>query len=232
MRRALIVRHVPYEGVAGFRRPIEAAGYAIDRVDVSDPIFARVDFRAPDLLVMMGGPMGVYETDTHPWIPHHLDKLRARLDADLPTLGVCLGGQMIAAALGARVYSGLTSEIGFAPITLSDSGRRSPVAHIAAVPVLHWHGDTFDLPAGTELLASTAAYAHQAFRRGTSILALQCHAEMGEDPRFGAWVDSSAASISRAGTDAATLYADHDRLGPAAVVAGRAMLTEWLAAFR
>ena len=230
MKRALVVRHVPYEGVAGFRQPIEAAGYAIDRVDVSDPIFADVDFRAPDLLVMMGGPMGVYETDAHPWIPRQLENLRDRLDADRPTLGVCLGSQMIAAALGARVYPGATSEVGFAPVTLSDIGRRSPVAHIADVPVLHWHGDTFDLPAGVELLASTAAYPHQAFRRGRSILALQCHAEMGRDPRFGAWVESGADSIARAGTDPGTLHDDHDRLGPGAVAAGRAMMTEWLAA--
>lgn len=104
MKKALIVRHVPREGAAGFLQPIEAAGYEIERIDVASPEFAHVDLCTPDLLIMMGGPMGVYEHDIHPWIPVQIDKLAARLEQDLPTLGVCLGSQMIAAALGARVY--------------------------------------------------------------------------------------------------------------------------------
>ncbi|KEY98572.1 glutamine amidotransferase, partial [Sphingomonas sp. BHC-A] len=99
MKTALIVRHVPREGAAGYLQPIEAAGYAIERIDVASPDFADVDLCTPDLLIMMGGPMGVYEQDIHPWIPLQIEKLAARLEQDLPTLGVCLGSQMIAAAL-------------------------------------------------------------------------------------------------------------------------------------
>jgi GMP synthase (glutamine-hydrolysing) len=166
MKKALIVRHVPREGAAGFLQPIEAAGYEIERIDVASPEFADVDLCTPDLLIMMGGPMGVYEHDIHPWIPVQVGKLAARLEQDLPTLGVCLGSQMIAAALGARVYPGEAMELGFAPVTLNGAGAESPLRHIQDVPVLHWHSDTFELPRGVELLASTNAYAHQAFRRG------------------------------------------------------------------
>lgn len=227
MKRALIIRHVPHEGVAGFRLPIEQAGYEIDRVDVSDPAFATLDLVTPDLLIMMGGPMGVYEQDRYPWIACQLRRLRRRLESDRPTLGVCFGSQMIAAALGAPVFAGPIREVGFAPIELTQTGQASPLRHVAGVPVLHWHGDTFDLPDGVERLAGSSAYANQAFRRGASLLALQFHAEMGEDPRIEAWLEDEP-YIASAGTDAATVRADHDALGPAAVTAGRRLIGEWL----
>ena len=222
MFTGLIIRHVPYEGIAGFREPIEAAGFVLDRVDVGDAGFSSIDFLSPDLLVLMGGPMGVYERAAHPWIDCEIVRLAERIACDLPTLGVCLGAQMIAAAMGSEVVRGPGPEIGFGPVTLNAAGAESPLRHIADVPVLHWHGDTFDLPEGVELLASTAAYPHQAFRRGRELLALQFHAEMGEDPRFEAWLEG-ADEGAREG-----LRADHDVLGPGAVVAGRAMIAEWL----
>ena len=229
MKKALVIRHTPYEGIAGFRAPVEAAGYVIDRIDVTDPAFPDCDFIRPDLLVMMGGPMGVYERAEHPWIAHELERIADRITADRPTLGVCLGAQMIAAAMGAEVYPGPVKEVGFAPIMLNDAAMDSPLRHIADVPVLHWHGDTFDLPEGTELLASTVKYRRQAFRRGSNLLALQCHPEMGEDPRFEAWLDGSEAYVAMAGLTPAELRRQHDDHGTAAVAAGRAMITEWLA---
>lgn len=229
MRSALIIRHVPYEGVAGFRAPIEAAGYAVDRIDVADAAFPSLDLTKPDLLIMMGGPMGVYEQDRYPWIACQLRRLRRRLEAERPTLGVCFGAQMMAAALGARVYPGPVKEVGFHPISIRDTGKTSPLRHLKDVPVLHWHGDTFDLPDDIELLASSHVYEHQAFRRGPNILALQFHAEMGEDPRFGAWIEEWPESVIEAGSDVAGLRALHDRHGPAAVAAGRRMIAEWLA---
>jgi GMP synthase (glutamine-hydrolysing) len=229
-KTALIIRHTPYEGVAGFRDPVEASGYDVDRIDVTDPEFASVDLVSPDLLLLMGGPMGVYEQEAHPWIACEVARLGARIAADRPTIGVCLGAQMIAAAMGARVYPGPVKEVGFAPITVNDAGMASPVRHLAGVPVLHWHGDTFDLPPGVELLASSDAYRHQVYRRGTNLLALQCHAEMGEDARFEAWLDGGGGYLAEAGTDAAAMRAAHDRHGPGAVAAGRALVAEWLAA--
>lgn len=227
-KTALIVRHVPREGAAGFLAPIEAAGFAIERIDVADPAFADVDLCTPDLLIMMGGPMGVYEADLHPWIPLQIAKLAARLAIDRPTLGVCLGSQMIAAALGAAVYPGPTVELGFAPLQVNDAGATSPVRHLDAVPVLHWHSDTFDLPDDVELLASTPQYRNQAFRRGRNLLALQCHAEMGEDPRFEDWLTHFWADLDSATQCPNALRRDHGTHGPGAVAAGRAMIGEWL----
>lgn len=232
MRRALVIRHVPVEGVAGFRAPIEAAGFAIERIDVTDVGFSATDLIAPDLVVMMGGPMGVYETEAHPWITCQLRRLADRLAADRPTLGVCLGAQMLAAALGARVYPGGRQEVGFAPVALHAVAAESPLRHLVGLPMLHWHGDTFDLPAGAELLASTDAYAHQAFRRGPNVLALQFHAEMGEDPRFDSWLAKWPDAYAAAGRSAASMRDDHDAHGPNAVAAGRLMIAEWLAGLR
>jgi GMP synthase (glutamine-hydrolysing) len=228
MKRALIIRHVPYEGVAGYRAPIEAAGYEIDRVDVADPCFGSLDLCDPDLLIMMGGPMGVYEQDRHPWIRCQLRRLARRLEHDRPTLGVCLGAQMIAAALGADVYPGPRKEVGFHPVAVHDQARQSPLDHVVDVPVLHWHGDTFTLPDNVELLASSHVYDHQAFRRGSNLLALQFHAEMGEDERFHDWVEQWPEAVVEAGGDEASLRAAHETHGPSAVAAGRAMIASWL----
>lgn len=227
MKTGLIIRHVPHEGIAGFREPVESASYALKRIDVEDPAFGGIDLTEPDLLIMMGGPMGVYEQDRHPWIACQLKRLARRLAADRPTLGVCFGAQMIAAALGAPVYPGPAKEVGFHPLSIVDAA--SPLRHLANVDVLHWHGDTFDLPDDVELLASTPAYPHQAFRRGANILALQFHAEMGLDPRFEAWIDQWPEALAEAGSDAANMRARHAECGPAAVAAGRRMMAEWLA---
>lgn len=226
MKSALIIRHVPYEGVAGFRAPIEAAGYDVDRIDVADPAFPDIDLAEPDLVIMMGGPMGVYEADQHPWIGCQMRRLARRLAADKPTLGVCFGAQMIAAALGAEVYKGPAREIGFHPVVVHDPA--SPLRHLVDVPVLHWHGDTFTLPDGAELLASSALYRHQAFRRGRHVLALQFHAEMGEDQRFADWLHQWPDDIADAGHSPESLRAVHDAHGPTAVAAGQAMIAEWL----
>ncbi|OJU61251.1 MAG: glutamine amidotransferase [Altererythrobacter sp. 66-12] len=225
MKRALIVRHVPVEGIAGYREPVEAAGYRIDRVDVADPGFATLDFAEPDLLILMGGPMSVYEQDRHPWIASLLHRLAGRLERDRPTLGVCLGAQMIAAALGARVYGGPRKEVGYSALTI----RHPLLRHLEDRPVLLWHGDTFERPEGTEWLASSELYENQGFRRGANVLALQFHAEMGRDERFDTWVDAWPHDVAAVGTTAERLRADHAAFGPPSLAAGQAVMAEWLA---
>ena len=227
-KTGLIVRHTPFEGIAGFREPVEAAGYALDRIDVSCQSFAAIDFAGPDLLLLMGGPMGVYETDAHPWIDAEIAAVRHRIAAGKPTVGVCFGAQLIAAALGATVFPGPIKEVGFAPVSVTEAGASSPLRHIDGVPVLHWHGDTFDLPEGVELLASSDAYAHQAFRLGPRLLALQCHPEMGRDERVETWLAQGEDYVAQAGPSVGALRQDYAERGPAAEQAGRALIGEWL----
>ena len=226
-RRALVIRHTPYEGIAAFGPPIEAAGYRLELVDVDDPAFAGLDFDLFDLVIPLGGPMGVYQRERYPWIDGEIARLSRRIAADRPVLGVCFGAQIVAAAMGVEVRRGPIKEVGFAPVTLTREGLASPLRHLEAVPILHWHGDTFNLPAGATLLASTPSYAQQAFVRG-NVLALQCHAEMGLDASFEVWLEGSDNYLAKAGTDAASLWRDYARLGPACAAAGTVMIGEWL----
>ncbi|MFT3688523.1 glutamine amidotransferase-related protein [Paenirhodobacter sp.] len=155
-RTALAIRHVPFETLGTFEEVLEDTGYSLRYADVAAGDIAALDPLAPDLLVVLGGPVGVYEADTYPFLETELALISRRLAAGLPMQGICLGAQLIAAALGARVAPTGIKEIGFAPIDLTDAGQRGPLRHLVGLPVLHWHGDAFALPEGAELLATTA----------------------------------------------------------------------------
>ena len=146
-------------------------------LDEGDPL---PDWREFPAIVVMGGPMGAYDEADHPWLVEEKRLLREAVEADVPVWGVCLGAQLLASALGARVYRGEQPEVGLLPVRPDrGGGRRSrlPAMRPASFPTLQWHGDTFDLPEGATLLASSPAYPHQAFRVGRSY-GLQFHIEV------------------------------------------------------
>ena len=133
-------------------------------------------------MIVLGGPIGVYETAAYPFLTREIQLVERRLNKGRATLGICLGSQIMARALGARVYQGHTKEIGWGNVQLTNEGRASCLKTLAGdkAKVLHWHGDTFDLPDQAALLASTALYPNQAFAYGSRALALQFHAEVDE----------------------------------------------------
>jgi GMP synthase (glutamine-hydrolysing) len=133
----------------------------------------------------------------------------------------------MARALGAPVYPGPTKEIGWGEVRLADAGLDSPLRHLAQTPVLHWHGDTFDLPIGAELLASTHAYVNQAFRVGPRVLGLQFHAEI-VGGRLEQWLIGHASELATAGVNPQTLRAETARSAGALEEAGRRLFAEWL----
>jgi hypothetical protein len=114
------IRHIGLEDLGSFAIPLRAAGYDIEYVDVAERDAAQLDPLAADLLVVLGGPIGVYDDDAYPLVTDEIRLLRARLAADQPTLGICLGAQLMAAALAARVYPGPVKEIGWSELNLSD----------------------------------------------------------------------------------------------------------------
>lgn len=178
MNTILALRHVAFEDLDRFAPLLTERGYAIRYVEAGYDDLAGLDPLADELWIVLGGPIGVYEQDAYPFLSEELQLLRARLTAGRPTLGICLGCQLIVEALGARVYPGHGKEIGWKPLTLTAAGLDSPLAALAdGTPVLHWHGDTFDLPEGATLLASSDLYPHQAFSWGNHALALQFHLE-------------------------------------------------------
>src|ERR1700744_18182 len=151
-KTVLALRHVAFEDLGAFETTLQDGGYTIRYADLG--LDDLSSFEAPDLLAVLGGPIGVYENDLYPFLNDEIALIGRRLQAGLPTLGICLGAQLMARALGARVYPGRGKEIGWKPLTLTAAGRES-LAPLDGLPVLHWHGDTFDLPDGAANLAST-----------------------------------------------------------------------------
>jgi GMP synthase (glutamine-hydrolysing) len=203
-RRWIAIQHVPYEGpgliaAEAFRRGIILRTCHPYRGESLPSV------RELHGLIVMGGPMGVADTSTHPYLPGEIELLATAVASDIPVLGVCLGAQLLATALGARVYRGEQPEIGSGAVFLTAAGRADPVLGAAAlafgsapsdaatttghlsstrttadpeIPVIHWHHDTFDLPSDATLLARSALYPHQAFRLGELAYGLQFHIEV------------------------------------------------------
>jgi GMP synthase (glutamine-hydrolysing) len=180
MKKALAIRHVAFEDLGSFACVLRQNTFDVTYVEAGLDDLAHVDPLAPDMLIILGGPIGAYEEHHYPFLTDELRLLERRLTADLPTLGICLGGQLMARALGARVYPGHCKEIGWSTLLLTAAGKRSPLRHLSddQAAVLHWHGDTFALPEGATHLASTPLYENQAFSWGKRGLAVQFHSEV------------------------------------------------------
>jgi len=223
----LAIRHVAFEDLGLLGPLLRARGYEVRYHDAGIDPFGRETLLAPDLVVVLGGPIGVYEGAVYPFIAGEIAAIEARLDAEKPMLGICLGAQMMAAALGARVAPGPIKKIGFAPVTLTSAGETSVLAPLGNAPVLHWHGDNCALPTGCEPLAATANCPVQAFARRPSQLALQFHLET-EPARFESWLVGHTVELGKAGIDPRDLRAQLHTLGPAARERGGKVLADWL----
>jgi GMP synthase (glutamine-hydrolysing) len=226
LRQACVVRHVAFEDLGTFGPVLSAAGFDLSIMDAGvDELFEPIV--SSDLVVILGGPIGVYEEDRYPFLSDERRALAQRLRDGLPTLGICLGAQLMAAALGARVYPGPKKEIGWAPVELTSAGAASCLGKLESQPVLHWHGDTFDLPRGAELLASTSLYVNQAFALGNNVLALQFHAEV-EPRRFEQWLVGHSGELSAERIDVVGLRALVKQQGNALRAASGSMVGHWL----
>ncbi len=226
-RSAHVIRHLQFEDLGSFTTPLEEAGYRIHYLEagLDDLTLAAQS----DLLIVLGGPIGAYEETGYPFLHDELALLRTRLAAQRPTLGICLGAQLMARALGANVYPGPAKEIGWFPLTLTPEGADSPLASLDGelTSMLHWHGDTFDLPEGATLLASTPLCHHQAFSLGHYALAFQCHPEA-DTRRIEQWLIGHAGELSALGTDLGELRRESRQHGARLRRQGQACLTRWL----
>jgi GMP synthase (glutamine-hydrolysing) len=191
MNRAIVLQHADFEGPARIGDLLAARGYAIEvrHLHRGDRVPSRMEAR--DLLVVMGGSMGV--GDAHrpdlAFLGDEIRLLEQCIATDAPVLGVCLGAQLLAHAAGARVYpmaerggGAPAYEVGWGPIWFHAKGNEDLLRGVPPeATVLHWHGDTFELPSGATLLASSAACANQAFRLGRRQFAFQFHCEVERD---------------------------------------------------
>jgi GMP synthase (glutamine-hydrolysing) len=228
-RLALALRHVHFEDCGTLAGVLNDYGFQIRYVDVGREGLRDLDVMTPELLIGLGGPVSVYESYRYPWIREELELLERRLTQRLPTLGICLGAQMLAQVLGARVFAG-PKELGWAPLLLTPQGKNSVITPLSpeTTSMLHWHGDTFDLPREAVLLASTSKVPQQVFSWEGCALAFQCHPEM-QYTDIESWLIGHAWEIAAtAGVSVERLRNDTARFGPVLAQNARAMFQNWL----
>jgi GMP synthase (glutamine-hydrolysing) len=227
MPSAIAVRHVAFEDLGTLAGLLDQRGYTTRILDAGvDPLVA--DLASEDLLVVLGGPIGAYEEDRYPFLLAELRFIERALAARARVLGICLGAQLLARVLGARVFPAACKEIGFAPLELTAEGRRSALQHLGPERlVLHWHGDTFDLPRTALHLASTALTPNQAFAHGAGVLALQFHLEV-SPASFERWLIGHAAELAAAGIGVNALRAAAHAHALNVAQAGARVLAAWL----
>ena len=228
----LVLQHIACEPPGAFEDVLTAAGADIHRVelDEGEPLPSWQDYVA---IVAMGGPMSVNDDAELPWLTAEKQAIADAVKAGVPYCGSCLGVQLLAASLGARVYSGTQPEVGVLPVTLTEDGRSDPV--FAGLPpeflTLQWHGDTFDLPDGATLLASSPAYPNQAFRVGQTAYGVQFHVEVTEQmarewAQVPAYAEYADRVLGAGGID--RLMTDFDAARERMLEVGRRMFERWV----
>ena len=228
MKSAVALRHVGFEDLDAFAPLIRDAGFSLEYRDIGERRLCGPELVKTDLLIILGGPISAYQDDVYPFLREELGILEQRLEAGRPTMGICLGAQLLARAAGARVFPGSAKEIGFAPISLTNAGRASCLAGFAKEPItLHWHGDEFDLPEGAERLAFTEACRNQAFSIGANVIGFQFHPEASAK-NIEKWLIGHAAELAAAGIDIPRLRADAMKYGKELERKARRVVSDWL----
>lgn len=218
------IQHLAFEDLGAWEDTFYQLGLRVRYFEAGVDDLTQA-FEHTGLTVILGGPIGIYETEDYPFLQQEIDLLKVRLEQNLPTLGICLGAQLIAHALGAKVYAGHSKEIGWSKLSLT-AVENNPLQNLENIEVLHWHGDTFDLPPQAELLASSAVYPNQAFRIGSNILALQFHAEV-EAERLEKWLIGHTCELRQANINIAALRADNQQYAAALEAASASILQQF-----
>lgn len=227
MKTALAIRHVPFEDLGSLAEPLAAADYTIQYVDAPVADFDAVARRQWDLMIVLGGPISSNDTGHFPFLVSELRLIEARLKEEAPILGICLGSQLIARALGAQVRRAAQTEIGWQTLSFTDSGQRSVLRHLSS-PVFHWHGETFEIPSGATHLASTPLCRNQAFSVGRNTLAIQCHPEV-TARALEQWYVGNVGELQELGLSPAVLREQAHQHGAQMAREAKLFFDEWLA---
>ena len=202
MPRLLVFQHVAYEILGTLNPLLKSYGFRIKYVNFGRDPEAQPALDGYDGLVVLGGPMSVDETTTRPHLKTELKKIEEAMQRDMPILGVCLGAQLVAKVLGARVAPGPEKEIGWYDVSPTRDGLDDPLfRHFGECEkIFQWHADTFDLAAGAVHLAEGSTCANQAFRYGENVYGIQFHMEV-DEPMIGRWLDNPDLQAEIAGLD-------------------------------
>ncbi len=225
-RRISAIRHVHFEDLGLLEPLFSARGFEIRYHNAWD-----ADLRGvveADLLIILGGPISVNDTGAYPFLKDEIALAAHRIARKLPILGLCLGAQIIAKAIGGEVRPAAQKEIGWGPLELTAQGQGSLLSHLADAPVLHWHGEVCELPNDIPSLARTEACAIQAFQVGATCLGLQFHAEAGTTG-IEPWLIGHTLEIETTpGVTVEKLRDDTRRFGPALEKSGTRFFEAWL----
>jgi len=221
-------QHVPFEGPGSIQEWSVKNGHSLTSTHfyINETL---PDLNSIDWLIIMGGPMSVDDETKFDWLSKEKNFIKNAIGKRKTVIGICLGAQLIAQILGAKVYPNKQKEIGWFPIRLTKSAKQHPLFRSLEnkVTVFHWHGDTFDLPAGAHHLAETNAYPNQAFALGRHALALQFHPEVSSSG-MERWYVGRACELGSAGIKVPKLRQESEIFAPALEIAAQRFWAGWL----
>jgi len=225
MKNAVAIYHVAFEDAGTLGPVLDERGIGLTYLQAGrDDLSPALD---ADLLVVLGGPIGIYEIDRYPFLKDELATIEKAVKKETPVIGICLGCQALAAVLAARVYPGPQAELGWDTLTLTDEGKASPLGVLEGLHILNWHGDTFDLPSGATRLASTELTPNQAFSYGPKVLALQFHVELPERD-MERWLIGHTLELAKHKVNLAKMRQLTARYAPPTNEASRKLFNDWL----
>lgn len=233
--KCIAVYHVRFEDLGTFEAPISAHGYQISYRHAASAPLSEAEWRDTDLVIVLGGPIGANDASAYPWLYNEIRGLQLRLEQRRPTLGICLGAQLMAVALGGQIVrradasNAAAFEIGWSPLEIFAGA--GPLERLSGVPVLHWHGDNILLPHGMAPSAMTAGTPCQAFQVESHLLGIQFHAEFAS-AELEQWLTGHAVELHHNGVDLEQLRADTYRYGNGLELAGRALVHDWLSGLK
>lgn len=225
-KKVQVIRHVMFEDLGSFANVLQSLNYQIEYLDSGvDKLSDSCD---ADWLIVLGGPIGVNDVHDFPYLTDEINLIKKYIIADKPVLGICLGSQLLATALGAQVEKNSQIELGWSKLTLRNLDANDCFQHLSEVEVLHWHGDTFKLPANAILKASTPICSNQAFTLGNKIMGLQFHPEV---TTYGMerWLIANASEINQLEhTSISRLREENNQYGHTLENAASKFLQQWI----
>ncbi len=227
MKTVIAIRHMLFEHLDAFDSILTANGFSIRYLDAG--VHDLADAVDADLMILLGGPIGACDENEFPFVLDELRIIEKRIQRQQPLLGICLGAQMMARALGATLHSGTAHELGWLPLTLTPTGMDSALRFLGdGNLVFQWHSDTFDLPAGAVHLARSKTCENQAFAYGSNALALQFHPEVSAENLERWYIGFARALQTNEGSSVQQLRAQGHRHAPDLSKRAKEFLQNWL----